>query len=117
MLDLVTVGASTRLEVHLAEPGGYERSPRLRVVAEQYREAMPVRILDVGDVLDPEKERARLTKLKDKLAKQIGGSEKKLGNERFLAKAPEQVINQAKAKLADLQNQLALVEENLAQLG
>jgi len=55
VLDVVTAGAQTRLEIHEAQPGSFERSPRLRELAERYRSAMPVRILDVGDVLDPER--------------------------------------------------------------
>jgi Fe-S-cluster containining protein len=55
VLDLVTAGTQTRLEIHEAEAGAFERSPRLREIAERHRAAMPVRILDVGDVLDPER--------------------------------------------------------------
>jgi len=55
VLDLVTVGAETRLEIHEAEPGAYERSPRLREIAGRHRAAMPVRILDTGDVHDPDR--------------------------------------------------------------
>ena len=55
VLDLVTVGAETRLEIHEAEPGAFERSPRLREIAERHRTAMPVRVLDVGDVADPDR--------------------------------------------------------------
>ncbi|NNL67008.1 MAG: hypothetical protein HKP30_12245 [Myxococcales bacterium] len=55
VLDLVTRGATTRLEIHEAVPGAFERSPRLRAIAERHRAAMPVRILDVGDVLDPDR--------------------------------------------------------------
>jgi len=55
LLDLVTAGAETRLEIHEATPGSFDRSPRLREVAERHRAAMPVRVLDVGDVLDPDR--------------------------------------------------------------
>jgi len=55
VLDLVTAGAETRLEVHLAEPGAFERSPRLRAIVERHRASMPVRLLDVGDVLDADR--------------------------------------------------------------
>jgi Fe-S-cluster containining protein len=55
VLDVVTAGASTRLEIHEAEPGAFERCARLREIAERHRTAMPVRILDVGDVLDADR--------------------------------------------------------------
>lgn len=55
VLDLVTRGAETRLEIHEAEPGAFERSNRLREIAERHRAALPVRVLDVGDVLDPDR--------------------------------------------------------------
>lgn len=72
--------------------------------------------LYLGDVLDPEKERARLGKQAEKLQKAIGGIEKKLGNERFVAKAPPEVVESEKKRLTDLQGQLAAVEEGLAAL-
>jgi hypothetical protein len=55
VLDVVTRGASTGLEVHLADPDALERSPRLREIAERFRAFAPVRVLDVGDVLDPDR--------------------------------------------------------------
>jgi len=55
VLDLVTRGAETRLEIHEAEPGTFDRSPRLRSIAGRYRAATPVRVLDVGDVSDPDR--------------------------------------------------------------
>jgi valyl-tRNA synthetase len=70
----------------------------------------------LGDVLDPEKERKRLEKERGKLAGQITGSEKKLGNEKFVAKAPEKVVAAERARLGELRAQLSAVEENLAGL-
>jgi hypothetical protein len=55
VLDLVTAGADTRLEIHEAEPGAFDRSPRLREIAERHRASLPVRVLDVGDVSDPDR--------------------------------------------------------------
>src|SRR4029453_5689127 len=36
-------------------PGAFERAPRLREIAQEYRASMPVRIGDTADVLDPER--------------------------------------------------------------
>ena len=44
----------TRLRVHEAAPGAYERSPRLREIVARYRESMPVRLSDVSRASDPE---------------------------------------------------------------
>jgi len=72
--------------------------------------------LYLGEVLDPEKERARLGKQAEKLQKAIKGAEGKLGNERFVAKAPPEVVESEKKRLADLKGQLTAVEEGLAAL-
>ena len=48
-------GASVWLEIREAQPGAFERSPRLREIAQEYRVSMPVRIGDTADVLDPER--------------------------------------------------------------
>jgi hypothetical protein len=55
VLDVVAQGASPWLEIREASPGAFERSARLREIAEHYRQSMPVRIGDVADVLDPER--------------------------------------------------------------
>jgi hypothetical protein len=55
VLDVVSQGASVWLEIREAEPGAFERSPRLREIAREYRQSMPVRISDTADVLDPER--------------------------------------------------------------
>ena len=54
VLALRPVGESLRLEVVLAEPGGFDASPRLRAIAERYRGSMPVRITDLAAPLDPD---------------------------------------------------------------
>jgi len=53
VIDVVGEGGSAWLEIREAVPGALDRSPRLREIAEQHRAAMPVRIADVSDVLDP----------------------------------------------------------------
>lgn len=54
LLDVVAVGETHRLEIREAEPGAFDRSPRLRAIAERYRATMPVRITDVAAPLDPD---------------------------------------------------------------
>jgi len=71
----------------------------------------------VGEVLDPAKERKRLNGQKAKLEKELVGRRRKLANEKFLSKAPPEVVEGEKQKVADMQSQLELVEKNLAALG
>jgi valyl-tRNA synthetase len=68
-------------------------------------------------VVDLEKEKEKLQKQAEKLRGQIGGIEKKLGNEAFVAKAPPAVIEKERAGLLALQQQLEGVEQSLQQLG
>jgi len=68
-------------------------------------------------VVDLAKEQAKLQKEADKLRGQIGGIEKKLGNEGFVAKAPPAVIEKERQSLAALQAQLAGIEQSLRELG
>jgi Fe-S-cluster containining protein len=53
ILDVATEGFVTRLRVHEATPGAYERSPRLREIVEAHRGSMPVRICDVSRAGEP----------------------------------------------------------------
>jgi hypothetical protein len=55
VLDLVPGAGNMRLEIREAVPGAFDRSPRLREIADAYREAVAVRISDVADVMDPDR--------------------------------------------------------------
>jgi hypothetical protein len=55
VLDLVADGNTLRLEIHQAEPGVFDQSPRLRAIAERHRATIPVRISDAADVLDADR--------------------------------------------------------------
>jgi hypothetical protein len=55
VLDLIAHGETIRLEIHESVPGLYDRSPRLQAIAAEHRGTMPVRISDVGDVLDADR--------------------------------------------------------------
>ena len=52
VLDIVPEGGGALLAIREAERGAFERSERLRAIAERYREAMPVRITCASDALD-----------------------------------------------------------------
>ncbi|MEZ4747230.1 MAG: valine--tRNA ligase [Calditrichia bacterium] len=70
----------------------------------------------VDGVLDPEKELERLEKQKENLVKRIGGLKGKLSNDSFVSKAPANVVQQSREQLAELEQQLSLVEENMREL-
>jgi hypothetical protein len=55
VLDLANLGGHMMLQIREAEPGAFERSPRLQEIASEFRAAMPVRISDAADVLDPDR--------------------------------------------------------------
>lgn len=61
--------------------------------------------LPLADLMDVEAEQARLQKNLDKLSKEAGSLKGRLSNEKFLAKAPEHVVAEAKEQLVDLEAQ------------
>ena len=73
--------------------------------------------LPLGDLVDLDKERARLAKEKEACEKEIEFISKKLSNENFVSKAPAAVVDQQRQKLEAARKKLAGVEESLKQLG
>ena len=73
--------------------------------------------LPLGDLVDLDKERARLAKEKEACEKEIEFVSKKLSNENFVSKAPAAVVDQQRQKLEAAKKKLAGVEESLKQLG
>ncbi len=71
----------------------------------------------VHDVIDPDEERKRLQKQKEFVEKGIRPLEGKLSNENFVSRAKPEVVEQSRAKLKELQEQLAAIEKHLAELG
>jgi valyl-tRNA synthetase len=125
-VPLVVVGASAettaRIETHRA---AIERLARVSTI--DLVEAIPASSaqfvvgeaswgLPLADLIDISAERQRLSKDVKKLEGEIGGLEKKLGNEQFLAKAPEEVIEEQKGRLAEAQARREKLEQALATL-
>ena len=73
--------------------------------------------IPLSEVIDFEKEKARLTAEMKKNDGEIERLEKKLSNEGFVAKAPAQVIEGERAKLAKYLETRASLAEALAKLG
>ncbi|MBQ8119791.1 MAG: valine--tRNA ligase [Ruminococcus sp.] len=72
--------------------------------------------IPLSDIIDVEKETARLNKDKEKVQKDIDFLSKKLNNQGFIAKAPAQLIETEKAKLAKAEEKMAKINESLAAL-
>ena len=72
--------------------------------------------IPLADMIDTEKELARLTKEKENLLGEIARLEKKLSNEGFVAKAPAAVVEGERAKLAKYRETLSGIETAICQL-
>jgi valyl-tRNA synthetase len=72
--------------------------------------------LFLGDVLDPDKEKTRLVQLLTKVNKQLEVSRKKLSNDKFLAKAPADVVETERKRLNELESELQVIQQNLRSL-
>jgi valyl-tRNA synthetase len=73
--------------------------------------------LPLSDLVDTEKERARLAGEEKRLAGEIERLEKKLANEGFVAKAPAAVVDAERQKLARYHENLEGVRAALSKLG
>jgi len=74
-------------------------------------------LIPLAELIDPEKERERLTKEKAAVLKDIEVLEKKLGSPAFVEKAKPEVVAAQREKLASAQQLLAKIEEGLAAVG
>ncbi|MDB6181728.1 valine--tRNA ligase [Paracoccus fistulariae] len=72
--------------------------------------------LPIGDVIDVASERARLEKALAKSEKDAGGLRGRLSNPKFVENAGEEVVEETRAKLAALDDDLARIRAALAQL-
>ncbi|MCD6252492.1 MAG: valine--tRNA ligase [Psychrobacter sp.] len=73
-------------------------------------------LVPMKGLIDPTAELARLDKAHEKLQKQADGIARKLGNEGFVSKAPAEVVDAEKAKLAELEGQLTAMTAQMEQL-
>ncbi|MBR3304457.1 MAG: valine--tRNA ligase [Christensenellaceae bacterium] len=71
--------------------------------------------MPVGELVDIDKESERLLKEKDRLTGEIARAEGKLSNERFVAKAPEHVVNEERQKLASYKEMLEKILARIAE--
>ncbi len=66
--------------------------------------------------VDPEKEKKRLTKEKEKLEKIIKNIENKLNNKEFIKKAPREIVERERGRLENFKTELERVREKLKEL-
>ncbi len=74
-------------------------------------------VIFVHGVIDEEAERARLNKELQKVEKEITVCEKKLGNPKFVDKAPAHVVQEQRDRLQSYQQSREAIMENLKELG
>ncbi len=72
--------------------------------------------MPLAGIIDMDAERARLAKERDKAAKEIARIAAKLGNEQFMAKAPEEVVAEQRERLAETTQLCARIDAALARL-
>ena len=70
----------------------------------------------ISGLADLEVERQRLTKSRDETAGHIKHVQAKLANKGFVSKAPANVVEMERARLVELQDKLAMIERNLAEI-
>jgi valyl-tRNA synthetase len=72
--------------------------------------------LPLKDIIDVDKENARLSKNLLKLEKEIKGLEGRVNNPKFAQSAPAEVVEEAKANLSERQGEAEIVRAALARL-
>ncbi|MFU1478662.1 valine--tRNA ligase [Roseovarius sp. C7] len=72
--------------------------------------------LPLADIIDIDAEKARLEKTLGKLAKELGGLRGRLNNPKFVASAPDEVVEEARDNLALREEEEAKLKEALARL-
>jgi valyl-tRNA synthetase len=72
--------------------------------------------VSLAGLIDRDVEKARLQKQLAEKIKHLQAARAKLGNANFVARAPEDVVQQQRDLVADLQNQIKAIEENLREL-
>jgi valyl-tRNA synthetase len=72
--------------------------------------------IPINQAVDPEEERKKLTQELKYAKGFLKSVEKKLSNERFVANAPEKVIELERKKAADAKEKISLLEKSLSLL-
>jgi valyl-tRNA synthetase len=70
----------------------------------------------MAGLIDVDAERARLTKQREKVAADLAKSTSKLSNDKFVNNAPEKVVTQERERVAEFEQQIAQLDEQLKRL-
>ncbi|SHG03436.1 valyl-tRNA synthetase [Kaistia soli DSM 19436] len=126
MVPLIIVGASAatkaRLGTHDALIRRLARAAEVTIADAAPKGAVQTVVgeatiaLPLAGVIDLDAERARLGKERDKASKEIGKIQAKLGNEQFVSRAPEEVIEEQRERLAEAEALVAKVDAALERL-
>ncbi len=73
--------------------------------------------MPLAGLIDIEAEKARLAKERVRLEGDIAGTERKLSNAEFVARAPEEVVEENRERVADAKARMMRISEALARLG
>jgi len=98
------------------------RIERFETAAEAPRGAVTLTVggasfcLPLAEVIDIAAERARLAKAVEKLDREAAGLRAKLGNAAFVAKAPEEVVDESRARLEAAEEEIAILRAAAARL-
>jgi valyl-tRNA synthetase len=109
------------LPAHEAQIASLARLSEVRFVPSLPAQDAPVSITGNAKLMlhveiDPEAERIRLTKEKDRSEAEIAKSKAKLTNASFVERAPAAVVEQEKKRLADFETKLADLRTQLGKL-
>ena len=74
-------------------------------------------VLPMAGLFDPDAERARLRSQIEQAQAELGRVEQKLANEQFVARAPAEIVQQERDRLATARGRLEALEQSLAELG
>jgi len=74
------------------------------------------RLVPMAGLIDKEAELARLNKEKEKLLKESEKSENKLASAKFVERAPAEVVDKEKQKLADMQAAIVQFDEQIVKI-
>ena len=99
-------------EVSVVAEAPAESAGMVSVVTDNARMFMPM-----AELVDLEKEKARIEKELQNAEKQLAGQNAKLANENFVKRAPEAVVNTEREKKAKLEALIENLKASLANLG
>ena len=98
--------------IHVTDKLPESTEGMVSVITDNARMFMPM-----AELVDLEKERARMEKELENAKKQLDGQNAKLANENFVSRAPEHVVNLEREKKAKLEALIENLEDSLKKLG